>query len=136
VALTGLVVVVAAGMVLVRPWEDRVTRENFRRLKPRMTRAQVFAIFGPSGDYTTGPIDIGPGRTAVELCKVEDWIEVDYQREITREIWLADGATAVVDFSRSDELLNSYLISEHRVPQTMIENLLWRAKRQWHRWFP
>ncbi len=39
------------------PPPPRVTRENLYRIKYGMTRAEVEAILGPPGDYTTPPGD-------------------------------------------------------------------------------
>jgi hypothetical protein len=41
VVLAGLAVVVAAGVVVLWPRADRVTRENFRRIETGMSRADV-----------------------------------------------------------------------------------------------
>jgi hypothetical protein len=56
-AALGLAVVVAAGSFLwLRPNPAlRITRENCDRIRAGMTRAEVEAILGPPGDYTTGP---------------------------------------------------------------------------------
>jgi hypothetical protein len=57
VALAGLAVVVGAGTVVLWPRADRITLENFDRIKKGMRRAEVEAILGPPGDYTTGPTE-------------------------------------------------------------------------------
>ena len=41
VVVAGLAVVVAAGVVVLWPRADRVTRENFRRIETGMSRADV-----------------------------------------------------------------------------------------------
>jgi hypothetical protein len=63
VALAGLAVVVAAGvvvfciLVVVQPAEPtRVTLKNAARIKPGMTLKSVEAILGPAGDYSTQPM--------------------------------------------------------------------------------
>ena len=53
VVLAGLAVV-AAGVVVLWPRPDRITRENCDRIRPGMTRAEVEAILGPPDDYRTG----------------------------------------------------------------------------------
>jgi hypothetical protein len=63
VALAGLAVVIAAGVVVLWPREDRVTRGNFDRIRAGMSRAEVEAILGPPGDYTTGPLSIEDCRS-------------------------------------------------------------------------
>jgi hypothetical protein len=73
VALAGLAVVVAAVVVVLWPRPDRITQENYDRIrvgglwgedwathdnrapvKKGMTRTEVEAILGPPGDYRTG----------------------------------------------------------------------------------
>jgi hypothetical protein len=64
VVLAGLAVMGAAGagVVVLRP--HRVTRENAARLHPGMTLADVTAILGPPGDYTTGQTAPDPDEKA------------------------------------------------------------------------
>jgi hypothetical protein len=50
VALAWLAVVVAAGVVVLWPRENRITQENCDRIKEGMSQAEVEAILGPSGD--------------------------------------------------------------------------------------
>jgi NtrC-family two-component system sensor histidine kinase KinB len=46
----------------------------------------------------------------------------------------------VTEFARLDELRSELIgVASHelKMPLTAVHmNLLWRAKRQWHRWFP
>src|SRR5262245_23034627 len=66
VVLAGLAVVVAAGAVVLWPRADRITLENYDRIRDGMTRAEVEAILGPPGDQRTGLGEMflqeGPGR--------------------------------------------------------------------------
>jgi hypothetical protein len=50
VVLAGLAVVVAAGVVVLWPRPDRVTRVNCDRIREGMSRAEVVGILGPPGD--------------------------------------------------------------------------------------
>jgi hypothetical protein len=52
------VAAVAVGLcLLLRPASpSRTTLENARRVRLEMNRAEVMALLGPPGDYTTGPI--------------------------------------------------------------------------------
>jgi hypothetical protein len=59
VALAGLAVVVAVGVVVLWPPEDRITEANLERIKEGMTQAEVEAILGPPGDYRTGHGETG-----------------------------------------------------------------------------
>ena len=56
IALAGLAVLVAAGAFVLWPRPDRITRANYDRIRMGMSRAEVEAILGPPGDYTTGPV--------------------------------------------------------------------------------
>jgi hypothetical protein len=52
VVLAGLAVIAAGVVVLMTP-KGRVNRENAARIRPGMTFAQVKAILGPPGNYTS-----------------------------------------------------------------------------------
>jgi len=52
--LAGLAVMFAVVAVVLRPRPDRITREDYDRIRPGMTRAEVEAILGPPDDYRTG----------------------------------------------------------------------------------
>jgi len=53
VALAGLAVVVAVGVVVLWPRADRITEANFERIRVGMSRTDVEAILGPPGDFRT-----------------------------------------------------------------------------------
>src|SRR5262245_13696687 len=55
VALAALAVVAAAGVVVVWPRAERVTRGNFDRIRDGMSRGEVAAILGAPGDYHRPP---------------------------------------------------------------------------------
>ena len=50
-------VLVVAGTFVAWPRQSRVTEENFNRIKEGMSRAEVYVILGPPGDYSTGPVE-------------------------------------------------------------------------------
>ncbi len=39
-------------------------------------------------------------------------------------------------YGRSGAVIYKGFVPGERVGQTPLENLLWRVKRQWHRWLP
>jgi hypothetical protein len=47
----GRAVLLAAGAFVLWPRPERITRENFKRIREGMTQAEVEAILGPPGDY-------------------------------------------------------------------------------------
>jgi hypothetical protein len=50
-----LVALLAAGAFVMWPRPDRITRENYQRIRYGMSRGEVEAILGPPGDYTSAP---------------------------------------------------------------------------------
>jgi hypothetical protein len=52
------------------------------------------------------------------------------------EFWETDDAAIEVGYGPSGELLFTIRRGQKRLPQSPLDNLLWRLKRQWHRWFP
>jgi hypothetical protein len=135
VALAGLAVVGAAGIVVLWPRSvSRITQENCDRVQVGMSRADVEAILGPPGDYTTGPVAFG-GRV------YSSW-KLDGTRQFQNEIngprydYLTDSAWLAVTFDDAGQVNARGIESWTKVNQGPFDNLLWRAKRQWHRWFP
>jgi hypothetical protein len=41
------------------PW-SRVTRANYERIQPGMTRGEVVAFLGPPNDFNHGPVQLAP----------------------------------------------------------------------------
>jgi hypothetical protein len=123
VALAGLAVVVAAVSVALRSAPpSRITRENCARIHEGMTQADVEAFLGPPGDYTTGPTTLA--------------FIVHIGQQPPRTLWWrSDSAVVRIDFSAIGTVTSVGDLPVNREPQSALGNLLWRAKRQWHRWF-
>jgi hypothetical protein len=103
------------------PRPDRATEENFDRLQPGMSRAEVEAILGPPGDYRSG-------ETTTRSKVI--WFRGDL-------LWETDDVLIIVGFDESGEMWTRDIWDVHLVkPKVSIDNLLWRAKRQWRKWFP
>jgi hypothetical protein len=130
VALAGLAVVVAAGAVALWPHSrpDRVTRENCNRIYPGMTLGEVVATLGPPGDYTTGPREFR-GVEAIE--DTSPWFVPDKN-------WEGDQGVIFVALERggAQRVARAWFKGWTKVEQSSLDNLLWRAKRQWRRWIP
>src|SRR6516162_7839304 len=129
-ALAGLAVVAAAGVVVLWPSADRIKRENCDRIRHGMSLAEVEAVLGPPGDYRTGPTRyrphfMAPPRLADRMASEPD---VDIQK------WEGDSGDIQVVFSDGETSAEFY--ASEPLDQSALANLLWRAKRQWHRWFP
>jgi hypothetical protein len=146
VVLAGLALVVATGVVVLWPREDRITQENCDRISEGMSCAEVEAILGPPGDYRTGhgeadfgtigwmpdpPIDLGGTLT--------NWSRVPGQTpQDARQFacWLSDSFSICISIDESGHVIGKSGKPRRKTTQGPLDNLLWRAKRQWHRWFP
>ena len=129
VVLAGLAVVVAAGVVMLWPSPPKVTPENIDRATAAETKAEVEAILGPPDDYRTGPTDsmgnsfVVTGSSSAPL-------------PLSSSFWVTDSGCFGFVFDASGRKVGSNYTAHVRVQQSPLENLLWRAKRQCHRWFP
>jgi hypothetical protein len=143
VVLAGLAVVGAACVVVLwqRP-SSRITRENYNRICEGMSRAEVEAILGPPGDYRTGLGETECGQNTwapdrgPEFAVRTNWIPGQLGgKPYLWGDWMGDSfrIVMVIGQSGSMEWKEGY---PRRTTQGPLDNLLWRLKRQWHRWFP
>jgi hypothetical protein len=122
---------VLIGAFELRPFPSRITHDNFNHLRQGMTRAEVEAILGPPGVYTTGPTEV---MSVLELLvRVNDSTGVNLMA--TEKTWRSDQVHIVVEFD-SERVTWMCLASVARQDQSLGDNLLWRTKRQWQKWFP
>jgi hypothetical protein len=150
VALAGLAVVAAAGAVVLWPRPERITRENFDRIRDGITRADVEAILGPPGDYRTGhgEMDYGTGEntdwtpdSGPDFAPRTNWSRLRGVRGQSSEDpslragWIGDSFAILIVVDKSGQVTHKSL-SPRRTTQGPLDNLLWRVKRQWRRWFP
>jgi hypothetical protein len=133
--LAGLFVAICAAVMAVILWpmkDDRLTEENCARIHGGMTREEVEATIGPPGDFRTGPI-------FVPVAGSPNFPSLDYkvtaEQQVIVPMWYWDNGTTIVWIS-SGRVANVSYVRCARVAQTPVDNFLWRAKRQWHRWFP
>jgi hypothetical protein len=129
VALAGLAVVVAAGVVVLWPRASRITRSQFDHIQELMTFDEAVAILGQPGDFRTGPTQRA-GRK-LQLTVGHPTLDAGVTQR-----WSSDEAIYSLQFGANGNLDYGVLIQVQRVSQSPFENLLWRAQRQWHRWFP
>jgi len=137
VALVGLAVVAAAGAVVFWPRPDRITLENYRRVRPGMARADVEAILGPAGDYASGPVweFEWVGDSSYPLGFFTEHAGWGHNGRWGQ--WEGDRGTVGVYFNASGTVnFAGFVTAEPVAGQGPLANLLWRANRQWHRWFP
>ena len=124
VVLAGLAVVVAVGVAMVWPREDRITAENFGRIDEGMSTAEVEAILGPPGDYRTLPPRLD-----------DPWSHSALHPPANARIWHGNAGSIYVSFNHSTSAGLAWT-SANAIDRGTLGNLLWRAKRQWRRWFP
>ena len=141
-ALTGLAVVVAVGVVGLWPRADRITRENSNRIREGMCRAEVEAILGPPGDYRTalGETEgVTPQAGATVWRSDDDGIDRNptWRQGERAGVWLGDTILVLCILDDSDHVKGILVLPRRTTQkQTAFENLLWRLKRKWRRWFP
>jgi hypothetical protein len=134
VVLAGLAVVVALGAVVLWPRpESRITVENFRRIREGMTLAEAIAILGPPGDYrtleTASPPILSDADAYAHLGdRTYESVDLQY--------WENDTADVLVGLDKSGRIVSGSVYPCQTVDHGTLGNLLWRAKRQCHRWFP
>jgi hypothetical protein len=131
--LAGLaVLLLAAGAFVARPRSDRITKENFDRIRVGMNRAETEAVFGgPPGDYTNG--STWTASSGFALAEVGDDGE---SRIIPLSEWQSDTLIAWIVFDESGKVMHKESAGNSRMGRGPLESLLWRAKRQWRKWFP
>jgi hypothetical protein len=134
VALAGLIVLVAVGVVVWPRSSSPITQENYDRIRDGMSRAEVEAILGPPCDYSTGPLVWANRPLAVYPFAPVTPIGYGDNRVETLH-WRGDRQLIIVSFDPSGRVYALGMPDVARVNQTAFENVVWRAKRQWHRWF-
>jgi hypothetical protein len=140
VALAGLAVVVAAVAVVASSRPSRITRENFSRITNDMDRAQMLALFGPPADNRSGPteLDFADSVSVCTLYKNADYARSDSSIPTIAEDleWHEDTSRIYAMFDGQGKLVLASYYPARRQEQGIVENLVWRAQRQWHRCFP
>jgi hypothetical protein len=109
----GLAVLVGVGAFLwLRPNPAlRITHENCDRIRAGMTRAEVEAILGPPGDYTTGPTSpkpTSPKWDGQDLLPLYVRLGLgDDPGPATCESWDCDSASITVSFAQNGSVLGA-----------------------------
>jgi hypothetical protein len=97
----------------------------------RVSREQVEATIGPPGDYRTGPTQFRTSR--IYWAPNYTW---QVEKPLYVLVWQNDDDTLRIGFNYSGQAVMHREEFTERIEQTSFDNLLWRARRQWHRWFP
>jgi hypothetical protein len=125
-------VVVVVGVLVLWPGPSQFTWENVNRIRKGMSRADVEAILGSPGDYTGGPVRMVENNNTLDTL-ADPGLLVTLG---SRSLWVSDVAGVEVAFDTRDRV---WLVDYRPLvpaPRSYFANLLWRLKRQWHRWFP
>ncbi len=154
------VALLALGACVLWPRANRVTPEDFNRIKEGMNLAEVEAILGPPGDYRSGPTVVTlpaygrypPGL--VPLLEHKGHWQVWASQTL---VWETDEARVVVGVLPPGQVpptifrkalpnlgyekpdpggVISARYDDMQLQSGPLDNLLWRLKRQWRRWFP
>jgi hypothetical protein len=122
-----------------RPRPKRITRENVERVMDLACtegadRRGVEAILGPAGDFSTGPLTLADDsgwRSLYEPIK-----ETPNFAGSSVVSWTDDELSVLIIFEKGRPVAFVTPLPVERAEQGLLDNLLWRGKRQWNRWFP
>jgi hypothetical protein len=132
-------VLVGVGIFCLTPGRVDITYRNSEQIRRGMSRAEIQAIIGcPPGDYSTGPTTPVPQGLFLDRAADEEPFFVTHPLRATdlTERWQDDGARLTVSFDQSGHALEAHYECLGGIKLRPLDNLLWRAKRQWRRWFP
>lgn len=128
----GLVLLAGIAAVVLWPRPSRVTPENYERIRDGMTRAEVEAILGPPGNYTTAPVVYRFGANGTFPAP-----EGNPPPSIDNAaFWWSDVVVILVDFGEAGLVTRKYDFPAGFVEPDPVKNLLWRVKRQWRKLSP
>ncbi len=119
------VAVIVLIAIVFWPRTDRITEKDFGRIQKGMTLAEVSAILGPAGDYTTEPLV---------------WLRFVHPPAVhpkdKRVDWLTDQGQWVVVFDTSDRVKTKWFaVAWKGKDEATIERFLRRIARPWRQWF-
>ena len=100
-----------------------------------MPPPQVEAILGPPGDYRTLPPALPPVGEPFRLDQYVPPPNTKWDTIVSELFWLTDDLEIAVYFDPMG-VARTECEPSHVVRLNLLESLLWRAKRQWRRWFP
>jgi hypothetical protein len=129
VALAGLAVVLLVAVCVLPPRDTQVIYENLCRVRKGMTGAEVEAFVGTPGDFTTRPMGYDGLPVSFDVTNRPARTDQEW-------IWATDSGLAWVDFNGDGLVSEIGYLYGSRKEQGFFDNLLWRLKRQWRRWFP
>ncbi len=131
--MAGLAVLLVIPVFVLWCQPDRVTDETFGRIKVGMSRGEVRAILGPPDDYRTVETEAdiwGP--------TVGDWSSAFFiggDGALTED-WEFNAGDIRVKYTEAGVVRAAMYFYAVELDSGLLDNLLWRAKRLWRRWFP
>jgi hypothetical protein len=134
VLVVGLAAVVAAGVVVL--WQgqepNRITLERFDHIHDGLTRAEVESVLGPPGDYRTAPVEYNP----LELLAGGSAESAGAGYTVEEDCWRGEAFVIGVGYGHGGRVRSHWEAAALNPKPGPLATLVWRAKRQWHRWFP
>jgi hypothetical protein len=150
-----LVVLFVAVAFVLWPRTDPITQENFDRIRAGMSRAEVEAILGgPPGDYRSAWTDWPQNANDADdfNCGSVDWrarsvsvrgyehnyflhAETNSPGHLVTGLWFGNDGCVQVQFS-PDAVDDKDFLPTVKRERGPLDNLLWRARRRWRKWFP
>jgi hypothetical protein len=107
-----------------------VTWPNCERIRKGMSLAEIEEILGPPGDSRTAPF------IYIEIPHVITW-SAPHEPSGTEYEWQGDSMRIAIEFSGPDARASRLTHwSRCRGAPGEMYTLIWRAKRQFQRWFP
>jgi hypothetical protein len=136
-AVAGLALLAGIATFALWPQSDRFSREKYEHIRVGMSLAEVEAILGPPGDYTTGPARM-PSGMVIDFPELEAFLARSPTGPfaIDAKSWIDDHGTIELVFGNDGRVRTMEFGPHTREPLGPVDAFLWRAKRQWRRWFP
>jgi hypothetical protein len=146
-----IVLFLAAGAVFVLwPRPALITHENMTHIREGMPRAEVERILGGlPGDYRTAPTfenpnnprcggEIDPQASHIERQSgIDRYYSLGPDNDHFRDqgFWFGDEGFVSVTFT-GGVVESRYFEQTEMKEQGPFDNFVWRARRQWGKWFP
>ena len=118
----------------------RISVKNYERIQGGMTPADVNAILGPPGDYSTRPRDMDIERFVTDFRifdakAFEEGMKAKHGGPDSRQ-WRNDRLTIVVFFGPTDRVVAMLHDPTGTADLGPFGNFRRGIEKVWHRWFP
>lgn len=152
--MSAVVLALVAVGAITRPPADRVTKENYDRIRGDTGLAEVESLLGPPGDYRTGPGETEPPmRGSFLMSTLWTWIpDADDGRtsagimpvsvrdgpaghKVIYAAWVGDEGQVHLTIV-SDFVLFQSFDARRKVERGPLDHIRWQLGRYWRKWFP